>query len=74
MRVKKGANYALMELGGRRETELKYSLECPLRGFYTVGPVAVEFRILLAIHREKEIHLYDDFLVFPKMEDVKDAL
>ena len=24
-------------------------------------------------HREKEIHLYDDFLVFPKMEDVKDA-
>ena len=74
MRVKKGANYALMELGGRRETELKYSLECPLRGFYTVGPVAVRVQDTFGLfHREKEIHLYDDFLVFPKMEDVKDA-
>ena len=74
MRVKKGANYALMELGGRRETELKYSLECPLRGFYTIGPVAVRVQDTFGLfHREKEIHLYDDFLVFPKMEDVKDA-
>ena len=74
MRVKKGANYALMELGGRRETELKYTLECPLRGFYTIGPVAVRVQDTFGLfHREKEIHLYDDFLVFPKMEDVKDA-
>ena len=73
MRVKKGANYALMELGGRRETELKYT-GVPLRGFYTIGPVAVRVQDTFGLfHREKEIHLYDDFLVFPKMEDVKDA-
>ena len=34
MRIKKGANYVLMELGGRRETEISYTVEAPLRGFY----------------------------------------
>ena len=27
MRIKKGANYVLMELGGRRETEISYQLK-----------------------------------------------
>ena len=27
MRIKKGANYVLMELGGRRETEISYTVE-----------------------------------------------
>ena len=35
------ANYVLMELGGRKETEISYTIEAPLRGFYTVGPVCV---------------------------------
>ena len=29
MRIKKGANYVLMELGGRRETEISYTIEAP---------------------------------------------
>ena len=41
MRIKKGANYVLMELGGRKETEISYTIEAPLRGFYTIGPVCV---------------------------------
>ena len=35
MRIKEGANYILMELGPRRETLIEYTVECPLRGFYT---------------------------------------
>ena len=30
MRIKKGANYVLMELGGRRETEISYTIEACL--------------------------------------------
>ena len=41
MRIKDGANYILMELGPRRETFIEYTVECPLRGFYSLGPVAV---------------------------------
>ena len=35
MRIKKGANYVLMEIGPKRETEISYTIETPLRGFYT---------------------------------------
>ena len=41
MRIKKGANYVLMELGPQRETEIAYTIEAPLRGFYTIGPVCI---------------------------------
>ena len=41
MRIKKGANYVLMELGPQRETTISYTIETPLRGFYTIGPVCV---------------------------------
>ncbi|MDP7388028.1 MAG: DUF58 domain-containing protein [Candidatus Thalassarchaeaceae archaeon] len=75
MRIKKGANYVLMELGGRRETEISYTVEAPLRGFYTIGPVCVRIQDTFGLfHNEREIQLYDDFLVFPKMEDIKDAM
>jgi len=75
MRIKKGANYVLMELGGRKETEISYTIEAPLRGFYTIGPVCVRVQDAFGLfHNEREIQLYDDFLVFPKMEDIKDAL
>jgi len=75
MRVKKGANYVLMELGPQRETTIKYTIETPLRGFYTIGPVCIRIQDAFGLfHNEREVNLYDDFLVFPKMEDIKDAL
>ena len=75
MRIKKGANYVLMELGPQRETTISYTIETPLRGFYTIGPVCVRVQDAFGLfHNEREINLYDDFLVFPKMEDIKDAL
>ena len=74
MRIKEGANYILMELGPRRETLIEYTVECPLRGFYTLGPVSIRVQDPFGLfHKEKEIHVYDDFLVFPKTEDLKDA-
>jgi uncharacterized protein (DUF58 family) len=74
MRIKEGANYILMELGPRRETLIEYTIECPLRGFYTLGPVSIRVQDPFGLfHTEKEIHVYDDFLVFPKTEDLKEA-
>ena len=74
MRIKEGSNYILMELGPRRETYIEYTVECPLRGFYSVGPVAVRMQDPFGLfHKEKELHVYNDFLVFPKMEDLKDT-
>lgn len=74
MRIKKGANYILMELGPRRETMIEYTVECPLRGFYSIGPVAIRIQDPFGLfHKEKELHVYSDFLVFPKMEDLKDT-
>ncbi len=75
MRIKKGANYVLMEIGPQRETEISYTIEAPLRGFYTIGPVCIRVQDEFGLfHNEKEIQLYDDYLVFPKMEDIKDAM
>ena len=75
MRIKKGANYVLMEIGPQRVTEISYTIEAPLRGFYTIGPVCIRVQDEFGLfHNEKEIQLYDDYLVFPKMEDIKDAM
>ena len=75
MRIKKGANYVLMEIGPQRETEISYTIEAPLRGFYTIGPVCIRVQDEFGLfHNEKENQLYDDYLVFPKMEDIKDAM
>ena len=72
MRIKEGANYILMELGPRRETFIEYTVECSLRGFYSLGPVTVRIQDAFGLfHKEKELHVYNDFLVFPKMEDSK---
>ena len=74
MRIKEGANYILMELGPRRETFIEYTVECPLRGFYSLGPVTVRIQDAFGLfHKEKELHVYNDFLVFPKMEDLKET-
>ena len=74
MRIKEGSNYILMELGPRRETFIEYTIECPLRGFYSIGPVAVRIQDPFGLfHKEKEMHVFDDFLVFPKMEDLKET-
>ena len=54
MRIKEGSNYILMELGPRRETYIEYTLECPLRGFYSIGPVAVEYKIRSACFTRKK--------------------
>ena len=44
------------------------------RGFYSIGPVAVRIQDPFGLfHKEKEMHVYDDFLVFPKMEDLKET-
>jgi len=70
MRIKDGANYILMELGPRRETLIEYTVECPLRGFYSVGPVAVRIQDPFGLfHKEKELHVYNDFLVFSCSKD-----
>ena len=75
MRIKKGANYVLMEIGPNRETEISYTIETPLRGYYSIGPVCIRVKDEMGlIHNEREIQLYDDFLVFPKMEDIKGAM
>ena len=74
MRIKEGANYIIMELGPRRETFIEYTIETPLRGFYTIGPVSIRMQDTFGMfHKEKEVQVYDDFLVFPKMEDLKDT-
>ena len=72
MRIKEGANYILMELGPRRETFIEYTVECPLRGFYSLGPVTVRIQDAFGLfHKEKELHVYNDFLVFPKWRTSK---
>ena len=54
MRIKEGSNYILMELGPRRETFIEYTIECPLRGFYSIGPVAVRIQDPFGLfHKEK---------------------
>ena len=44
MKLRSGLNYMRVNLGPGQSTRIRYSLRCPLRGHYSIGPISIIFK------------------------------
>ena len=75
MKMRKGINLMRMNLGPGQSATIRYTVRCPLRGHYTIGPTAVRYRNAFNLFvSETSIGDRSDITVFPQVRDVEEAL
>jgi uncharacterized repeat protein (TIGR01451 family) len=64
----KGKRLILEMLGPHGETEMRYKLECRMRGYYQLGPLVMESGDLFGLHRRYRVATAPHFLlVYPRV-------
>jgi uncharacterized protein (DUF58 family) len=73
MELKRGSNYTYLNLKPRASTYLRYTVKCPIKGVYKLGPVSLRSHDPFNMfYRETKID-YDSVLtVFPQTRDIKE--
>ncbi|MDI6917410.1 MAG: DUF58 domain-containing protein [Thermoplasmatales archaeon] len=72
--IKHGTNRVEFFLEKNKTYVLSYTVECPLRGVYSAGPVAVRNDDLFSLfYYEKSIDNISEIVVFPKIENIKEV-
>jgi len=75
MKMRKGINLMRMNLGPGQSATIRYTVRCPLRGHYTIGPTSVRYRNAFNLFvSETSIGDRSDITVFPQVRDVEEAL
>lgn len=72
MRITDGSNKIVVNLRPNEVVDLTYVIECPLRGYYLLGPVLLRKRDFFSIFCETQTIQNRSYLtVYPRMEEVK---
>ena len=75
MKMRRGINQMRMNLGPGQSATMRYTVRCPLRGHYTVGPVSVRHRNAFNLFvNESKVDDRTDITVFPQVREVEEAL
>ena len=75
MKMRKGVNLMRMNLGPGQTATIRYTVRCPLRGHYTIGPTSIRYRNTFNLFvSETSIGDRSDITVFPQVRDVEEAL
>ena len=75
MKLRSGLNYMRVNLGPNQSTRIRYSLRCPLRGHYSIGPISIRFRNTFNLFaQEMFVSHHSDLIVFPQVKNVEEAL
>ncbi len=75
MKMRKGINLMRMNLGPGQSATIRYTVRCPLRGHYTIGPTSIRYRNTFNLFvSETSIGDRSDITVFPQVRDVEEAL
>ena len=75
MKMRKGVNLMRMNLGPGQTTTIRYTVRCPLRGHYTIGPTSIRYRNAFNLFvSETSVADRSDITVFPQVRDVEEAL
>lgn len=72
IKIGKGSNYALVSLRENEEITIKYTVICPIRGHYQIGPLHLRMRDYFSFFVEEKI-VDDDakITVIPRVEEIK---
>ncbi len=69
-----GSNSAAITIPRKDTTILDYSMDCPIKGFYNVGPIRVrETDVCQFFYDEKELANLTDFKVYPNLSEVREV-
>lgn len=72
-KIRNGNNYFTLDMKAKEKTKIKYTLECPIKGHYPIGPVFLRSQDLFNLfYNEEKLEITDNLLVFPKIYDVKE--
>ncbi len=72
MRIADGSNKIVVNLRPNEVVDLTYIIECPLRGYYLLGPILLRKRDFFSIFCETQTIQNRSYLtVYPRMEEVK---
>ena len=75
MKMRKGINLMRMNLGPGQTATIRYTVRCPLRGHYTIGPTSITYRNTFNLFvSETSVGDRSDITVFPQVRDVEEAL
>jgi uncharacterized protein (DUF58 family) len=75
MKMRKGVNRMRMNLGPGQTAKIHYTIRCPLRGHYTIGPISIRYRNAFNLFvNETKIQDRSDITVFPQVRDIEESL
>ena len=75
MKIKSGLNMMRLNLGPGNEVSIRYTLRCPLRGHFSVGPTSMRFRNTFNLFTQEMYSDHrSDLIVFPQVRDVEEAI
>jgi uncharacterized protein (DUF58 family) len=75
MKLRHGINQMRLNLGPGQTTKIEYTLRCPLRGHYTIGPISVRYRNAFDLFvSESKIDDICNITVFPQIREIEDAM
>ncbi len=70
-----GSNYALLYMRSRQTVTFSYTLRCPMRGFYHLGPVKLRVKDAFDLFfSEDTVESLHDISIFPKIEEVRGTI
>ncbi|MEW6069659.1 MAG: DUF58 domain-containing protein [Candidatus Thermoplasmatota archaeon] len=71
--LKEGNSCATVILESDKRYVLKYAVECPLRGVYTIGPLRTRSEDPFSnFYKEDQLDVFSELMVFPKIEELKE--
>ena len=73
LQLKDGTNYTYLNLNPKGATRLKYTIKCPLKGVYRIGPITLRTHDPFNMfYKEKTVSFESDLTVFPQVRDMKE--
>jgi uncharacterized protein (DUF58 family) len=73
VKLVKGSNHLYLNLRRNESITIKYTIECPLRGYYLLGPVIIRKRDFFNIFCEKKVMMNRSYLtVYPRAEELRE--
>ena len=72
MRLAKGSSHAFLNLRRGESVDIRYTVECPLRGYYLLGPIILRKRDFFNIFCKKKVIWHRSYLtVYPRAEEIR---
>jgi len=72
--LEQGSNYAVLSLKPQEEITFTYTVSCPVRGHYDIGPLNVRIRDYLSFFfKELPFNTVSELTVIPQIEEIGDV-